>query len=340
MSTLLEIRDVSKHFRFSSGLLKGRSRVVKAVDGVSLSVERGETLGLVGESGSGKTTLARLVLGLTRPSGNSVLFDGQDVFGARGRNLRDLRRRMSIVFQDPAASLNPRSTVRASLERPMVVCGCGREEIASRLEETIDKTRLGSELLSRYPHQLSGGQQQRASIARALMLKPELLVLDEPTSALDVSVQAQILNLLLDLQAEYNLTYLFITHNLPVVRYVSDRIGVLYLGKLLELASVDELYRNPRHPYTVGLLSSAPALSPRARNRERVVLSGDPRSLLDPPEGCRLYDRCAYRKDECRTRCPKLTESSGSHSVACLRAGELDFTKYAKELNDGYAQYA
>lgn len=332
MSVILEVNDVKKYFSFAKGLVKKKTFNVKAVDGVSLEILKGETVGLVGESGSGKTTLARLILGLTHPTENSIFFEGEDIFKASKKDLLKIRKKMSVVFQDPASSLNPRATVRDSLIRPLQLYGFNDEEIESVLEETIEKVSIGKELLNRYPHQLSGGQQQRASIARAIMLRPELIVLDEPTSALDVSVQAQILNLLLDLQHDYNLTYLFITHNLSVVRYISDRIGVMYLGKLMELAPVNELYSNPLHPYTAGLLSSSPVLSPRARDRRRIIMAGDPPSLINPPEGCRLNERCTYRTDLCSKVCPELREVNEGHFVACHRAEELELSKYTEVI--------
>jgi oligopeptide/dipeptide ABC transporter ATP-binding protein len=226
---------------------------------------------------------------------------------------------MGIVFQDPSSSLNPRVTVKASIQRPLELAGRPRPEIERRTLETAELVNLGRELLDRYPHQLSGGQQQRASIARAVILRPEFLILDEPTSSLDVSVQAQILNLLLDLQQEFGLTYLLITHNLTVVRYMCDRVGVMYLGKLAELSPVADLYRNPLHPYSVALLSASPPASPRSRNRERVRLAGDPPSLINPPAGCRLNPRCPYAFDRCRVEEPKLMERAPKHFVACHR---------------------
>jgi len=320
MSTLVKVDNIKKHFTFTEGLIKRRVSRIRAVDGVSFHIHKGETFGLVGESGSGKTTIARLIMRLTVPTENTVYFKGKDIFAAQGKELRELRKAMSIVFQDPASSLNPRATILNSIKRPLELNGYSKQAIKTLVEEIIAKVALGKELLSRYPHQLSGGQQQRASIARALIMKPELIVLDEPTSALDVSVQAQILNLLLDIQQEYNLTYLFITHNLSVVRYISDRIGVMYLGKMMEIATVDELYANPMHPYTLGLLSSAPALSPRERNRRKLILSGDPPSLINPPPGCRLHPRCPYAEEICREETPELLERKPGHFVACHKA--------------------
>jgi oligopeptide/dipeptide ABC transporter ATP-binding protein len=326
MEPIIRVDNIKKYFTISRGLIKKKVINIRAVDGVSFDIKKGETFGLVGESGSGKTTIARLVMRLTEPTENTVYLEGKDIFQARGRELREIRRRMGMVFQDPAASLNPRSTLWDSIKRPLEIHGYKEAEIKAMVDETIKRVALGKELLSRYPHQLSGGQQQRASIARAIILKPEFIVLDEPTSALDVSVQAQILNLLLEIQEEYNLTYLFITHNLSVVRYISDRIGVMYLGKMMEIASVEEIYNNPLHPYTVGLLSSAPALSPRYRNRRKLILSGDPPSLINPPAGCRLHPRCPYNAEVCRKEIPELREISFGHWLACHRAGELDFT--------------
>jgi oligopeptide/dipeptide ABC transporter ATP-binding protein len=325
MEPIVRVDNIKKYFTISKGLIKKKVFHIRAVDGVSFDIKKGETFGLVGESGSGKTTIARLVMRLTEPTENTVYLEGKDIFQARGKELREIRRRMGMVFQDPAASLNPRSTLWDSIKRPLEIHGYKEAEIRAMVDETIKRVALGKELLTRYPHQLSGGQQQRASIARAIILKPEFIVLDEPTSALDVSVQAQILNLLLEIQEEYNLTYLFITHNLSVVRYISDRIGVMYLGKMMEIALVEEIYNNPLHPYTLGLLSSAPALSPRYRNRRKLILSGDPPSLINPPAGCRLHPRCPYNTEVCRKEIPELREISSGHWVACHRAGELDF---------------
>jgi oligopeptide/dipeptide ABC transporter ATP-binding protein len=294
MDKILEVRNIKKYFSISRGLIRKKTMTVKAVDDVSFDLYRGEVFGLVGESGSGKTTMARLVLRLTQPTDQTILFEGDDIFAAKGKTLEKIRRKMSVVFQDPAASLNPRSTIRDSLQRPLEVHGIDPKEAERRIQEVTGQVSLGTELLDRYPHQLSGGQQQRASIARALVLEPRLLVLDEPTSALDVSVQAQILNLFLDLQQKYDLTYLFITHNLSVVKYICDRIGVMYLGRIMEIADVESLYEKPLHPYTMGLLSSAPVLDPRLRNRRKILLSGEPPSLIDPPPGCLLAPRCPY----------------------------------------------
>ena len=325
MDKILEVRQVKKYFTIARGLIKKKVMTVKAVDDVSFDLMRGEVFGLVGESGSGKTTMARLVLRLTQPTENTILLDGTDIFKAQGKALEEVRRKMSVVFQDPAASLNPRTTIGDSLRRPLQVHGIRADEAKRRIDEVTAQVSLGQELLTRYPHQLSGGQQQRASIARALVLEPRLLILDEPTSALDVSVQAQILNLFLDLQKKYELTYLFITHNLSVVKYICDRIGVMYLGKIMEIAPVDALYARPRHPYTMGLLSSAPVLDPRQRDRRKLLLSGEPPSLIDPPSGCRLAPRCPFAEQACHESVPPLAEVERGHWVACRRVKEIEF---------------
>ena len=240
---------------------------------------------------------------------------------------------MSIVFQDPFSSLNPRLSIETSLARPLVINGVKKEMINSIIKEVMHKVNLGEELLFRYPHQLSGGQQQRVSIARAIILKPKFLILDEPTSSLDISVQAQILNLLLDLQEEYRLTYLFISHDLNVVNYISDRIGVMYLGKLIELAPVDEINTNPRHPYTLGLFSSSPVLSPKFRKRKKLILAGEPGSTINPPTGCRFHPRCPHAEDICKTELPELRKIKENHWVACHRAEKINDVKEYLPLN-------
>jgi len=314
---LIKIDNVKKYFNISKGLIKKKDIKIKAVDGVSLEIFKGETIGLVGESGSGKTTIARLLLNFEEPSVNSIYFDGVDIFNATREETKSLRKRIGIVFQDPASSLNPRSTIYDSLKRPLVVNNIPNNEIDIMIDEVMEQVNLGKELLNRYPHQLSGGQQQRVSIARAIILRPDFLVLDEPTSALDVSVQAQVLNLLLEIQEKYNMTYLFISHNLSVVRYISDRIGVMYLGQLVELGDVDNVYKDSKHPYTMGLLSSEPILSPRDRGRKRLVLEGEPPSLLNPPLGCNLVTRCPYKMDICHEIKPDLREVNKNHLAAC-----------------------
>lgn len=318
---LLKTEGLKKYFPVrKSG--KGKS-FVKAVDDVSLEIHRGETLGLVGESGSGKTTIAKMILGLLQPTENTIYIDGKDVWDKR--NTKETRKAMGAVFQDPASSLNPRSTVYRSLERPLLINGCSKEEAGKLIRDTAAKVNLGQELLERFPHELSGGQQQRVSIARAITLRPKLLVLDEPTSALDVSVQAQTLNELLNLQQEFGMAYLFITHNLSVVRYMSDRICVMYGGKLMEVGRTGDVYDHCVHPYTFGLLSSVPPLHPGKRDRKKYLLSGDMPSLIDAPEGCRFCSRCKFQKDVCQRVEPGMKDMGSGHFAACHFAGEITF---------------
>lgn len=324
MEALVELERVKKHFVIRDGILGRRRRFVHAVDDVSLSIVRGETFGIVGESGSGKTTIARIIPRLVNVTSGSVKFSGIDICRASGRELMHARRRMGIVFQDPASSLNPRVTVAASIQRPLQLAGLPAKEARDRVREVAELVNLGTEVLDKFPHELSGGQQQRASIARAIVLRPEFVILDEPTSALDVSVQAQVLNLLLDLQQRFSLTYLFISHNLPVVRYLCDRIAVMYLGKLVELASTGVLYREPLHPYSLALLMAAPPPDPKMRNRRRFILTGDPPSLTNPPQGCRLHPRCQFAVERCRVEEPELRDYGSGHLAACHRIGDLD----------------
>ena len=319
---LLEVTGLKKYFPTGRGLRR-RDTYVRAVDDVSLSIRAGETLGLVGESGSGKTTLAKLILGLLPPTEGTIRIDGADVRGKTGHS----RGSVGAVFQDPASSLNPRATVYRSLERPLTVNGVSRSEARELIYETVEKVNLRRELLERFPHELSGGQQQRVSIARAIMLRPKLLVLDEPTSALDVSVQAQTLNELLSLQEKFGLAYLFITHNLSVVRYMSDRICVMYGGRIMETGDADAVYNNCVHPYTLSLLSSVPPLHPRERGRKKYLLSGDMPSLSDEQRGCRFASRCPFARDVCREREPEERDMGDGRTAACLFAGELDFER-------------
>ena len=319
---IVEIKDIKKYFPLRS-LGKKNAKFVKAVDGVSLEVYEGETLGLVGESGSGKTTLAKMVLGLLPPTENTVLIEGRDIWA--GKHKKANGREVSAVFQDPASSLNPRATIYKSLERPLLINGYSKEEAREKIMDTVEKVNLRKELLDRFPNELSGGQQQRVSIARAISLMPKILVLDEPTSALDVSVQAQTLNELLRLQKELNRTYIFITHNVSVVRYMSDRICVMYGGKVMEIGKTDDVYFHCQHPYTIGLLSSVPPLHPKQRGRKKHLLSGDMPSLIDVGEGCRFCSRCKYAKEQCQTTEPPLKEMGAGHFVACHFAGEIDF---------------
>lgn len=315
---LVKTENLKKYFP-----LRKKGSFVRAVDDVSLEIYKGETLGLVGESGSGKTTIAQMILGLLPPTESTIYINDKDVWNKK--NIKEIRKHVGAVFQDPASSLNPRSTIYRSLERPLQVNGYSKEEAKKLIYETAEKINIGKELLDRFPHELSGGQQQRVSIARAIMLKPELLVLDEPTSALDVSVQAQTLNELLKLQKELGMTYLFITHNLSVVRYMSDRICVMYGGKLMEIGKTADVYEHCVHPYTVGLLSSVPPLHPRERDRKKYLLSGDMPSLVDATEGCRFCSRCKYCQDICKTTEPQMKQVGEKHFTACHFAGEIEF---------------
>ncbi|MCE4603631.1 MAG: ABC transporter ATP-binding protein [Aeropyrum sp.] len=318
---LLEAHNLKKYFPVR-GILFTKG-YVKAVDDVTLGIPRGKTLGLVGESGSGKTTLGRVILRLEEPTSGRIVFDGQDVTRLKGRALKEFRRRAQIIFQDPYGSLNPRKTVYSLIAEPMKVHGVRVEDTREYIIKLLYQVGLNETHLYRYPHEFSGGQRQRIAIARVLALRPEFIVLDEPTSALDVSVQAQILNLLKDLQRTYNLTYLFISHDLGVVRYMSDYIAVMYLGKIVEMASSDELFEKPLHPYTKTLLSSIPIPDPKiAKSKARIRIPGEPPSPYNPPSGCRFRTRCPIAVDKCLSE-PPLEEVERGHWVACWRPGEL-----------------
>lgn len=315
---LLRAEEVQVHFSSRGGLLQRSRSPVRAVDGVSFDLKRGETLGLVGESGCGKSTLGRALLRLVEPTGGRILFDGTDLTALSGEVLRRKRRQMQLIFQDPYASLNPRTPVRDIVAEPMVVHGVGtRESRSRRITEVMDLVGLPTATLDRYPHEFSGGQRQRIGIARALVLQPDLVVCDEPVSALDVSIQSQVLNLMKDIQRELGLTMVFISHDLGVVKHVSDRVAVMYLGKFVEVAGKRELYADPRHPYTKALFSAIPIADPdRQRSRERITLSGDLPSPSNPPSGCAFRTRCPTATPACAERVPQLVDMGPSHTAA------------------------
>ncbi len=323
---LLSVKDLHKHFPIKSGVIFKKSNAyVHAVDGVSFDIYKGETLGLVGESGCGKSTTGRTVLQLFKPTSGSVIFEGKDLTALKGSELRSVRKDLQMIFQDPYASLNPRMTVGQIIGEPMEIHHTYKgEQQVKRIKELLGLVGLNPAFINRYPHEFSGGQRQRIGIARALALEPKLIVCDEPISALDVSIQAQVVNLLEDLQKEMGLTYLFIAHDLSMVRHISNRIAVMYLGIIIELAERNELYRNPLHPYSQALLSAVPYPDPEIEeNRQRIILEGDVPSPVNPPSGCRFRTRCRYASEICAKERPEFREITQGHFAACHFAGKL-----------------
>ncbi|MEJ8547317.1 dipeptide ABC transporter ATP-binding protein [Brevibacillus borstelensis] len=317
MNPLLEVKDLKKHYPIKKGLFGKQVGAVKAVDGVSFSIQPGETLGIVGESGCGKSTTGRAILRLIEPTAGEVLFDGQDIRKLPPDEMRKFRTNMQIVFQDPYASLDPRWTVQRTLEEPLRThLQLSEAEIKDRIAELMSVVGLAPYHASRFPHEFSGGQRQRIGIARALALRPKFVVCDEPVSALDVSIQAQVLNLMQDLQSQFSLTYMFISHDLSVVKFICDRVGVMYLGRMVEMAPTAEMFAEPLHPYTKALMSAVPVPDPEAA-RERIVLTGDVPNPQSPPSGCTFHTRCPYVMDSCRQIVPEWREVSPGRHVAC-----------------------
>ena len=314
---LLEVQKVKKEFVTSKSLTGKPLKIVHAVDSVDLTIYEGETIGVVGESGCGKSTLGRCILQLIRPTAGNVLYRGEDITKLNKEQMRQMRRKMQLIFQDPYASLNPRMTVLELIMAPLEAFGIGTmEERVQRVKEIMELVGMPENMMNRYPHEFSGGQRQRIVIARALVLNPEFVVCDEPVSALDVSVRAQVLNLIQELKKKKHLTYMFISHDLSVVKYISDRIAVMYLGRIVEIAEKNELYNNPQHPYTKALLSAIPI--PDADNKmKREILTGDVPSPLNPPSGCYFHTRCKYATERCKTECPALHDVGNGHMVAC-----------------------
>lgn len=325
-NTLLEVKNLKMHFPIEEGIvLKKQVGAIRAIDGIDFNIEKGETLGLVGESGCGKSTTARCIAQLHKPTAGEVLYNGTDLCGASQNELLNARKGIQMIFQDPYASLNPRMTAGNIIAEPMVIyrqrrmLDISKNEITTRVEDLMEKVGLNRHFKNRYPHEFSGGQRQRIGVARALALNPKLILADEPVSALDVSIQSQILNLLHDLQKEFDLTFLFIAHDLAVIQHISTRVAVMYLGKIVEIAEATELYKKPLHPYTEALMSAVPIPDPDVeRNRKRIILTGDVPSPDKERTGCYFYDRCPKKMEYCRNNIPKLKTIDGKHQVACF----------------------
>ncbi|OGH99240.1 MAG: hypothetical protein A2104_00445 [Candidatus Melainabacteria bacterium GWF2_32_7] len=318
MNKLIKIKGLSKEFPIKKGFFNKQVGAIYAVNNVNLEIHKGETVGLVGESGCGKSTTGRCIIGLTNPTTGSIKYNETELVNADNKIIKSCRKKMQIIFQNPYSSLNPRMTVKKTLEEPLIIHKTiPKSEINNRISELLDMVGLNPNILNRYPHEFSGGQRQRIGIARALALKPEFIVADEPVSALDLSIQAQIINLLQDLKKELGLTYLFISHDLGVVRYVSDRVAVMYLGEIVELAPVDLLYSNPQHPYTKALLSAVPVPSPNSNLSKRILLQGDLPNPANPPKGCKFHTRCNYSMEICKTQEPEYKELEKGHFAKC-----------------------
>src|SRR5690625_1890118 len=316
---LLEVVNLKKYFDVTEGVLKGERQYLKAVDGVNLSIKEGETLGIVGESGCGKSTTGNLIMNMLEPTEGKVIFDGVELNKLNKREMREKRKDIQMIFQDPFSSLNPRMKVFDIVAEPLITHGIARgRQLREQVYELLEVVGLDKSYASRYPHEFSGGQRQRIGIARAIALRPKLIVCDEPVSALDVSIQSQILNLLVKLQQDFNLTYVFIGHGLPAVKHISDQIAVMYLGRIVELAYKDELFKHPMHPYTEGLISSVPIPDPTLRGkREKIILEGDIPSPVNPPSGCHFHTRCPFATEKCRKEIPEFKEEREGHFVAC-----------------------
>ncbi|WP_077211824.1 ABC transporter ATP-binding protein [Bacillus dakarensis] len=323
-NTLLKVKDLKKHYPIKKGILGGEIGAIKAVDGVSFEVKRGETFSIVGESGCGKTTTGMCLNNLIEPTSGEIYFNDKQVSFRQKKDFQEVRKNMQVIFQDPYSSLNPKHSIQRIISEPLVINKMGtKSEIEDRVQSLIRLVGLDSYHLNRYPHELSGGQKQRVGIARALALNPDLIICDEPVSALDVSIQSQILNLFEELQEKFNLTYIFISHDLSVVEHISDRVAVMYLGKIVEQGTREEIFNDPKHPYTQALLSSVPVAKPKSKNnRTRIVLEGDPPSPQNPPSGCHFHERCPVKIEACKKAYPDMREVNNLHKVACHLVSE------------------